>query len=232
MASKTAMERWTKVLSRDETARLVKLLAPVSRDGHVLDVGCGYGRKLDVLSRLGFKNLTGVERNQIVAESTRTRGYKVIASDLFDFEKEHEKYDCVVFSHIIEHFQHDDLLSFLDDYLDCLKPGGHAVILAPLPGAHFYLDFDHVKPYCPQSLTTVFGPGQRQIQERSRNVLCMEDVDFRRSPWRVRFNRALMLKTKAAFWPRFANLVFALLFKGSGKICGRSTGWLGLFSKQ
>ncbi len=225
------MERWTKALSRDETARLVRLLGAIPRQGRVLDVGCGYGKKMDILRKLGFGQLTGIEHNPKVAESTRSRGYEVYAPERFDPVQWREHYDCIVFSHIIEHFQHDGLLKFMDCYLDCLKPGGYAVMLSPLPGAHFYLDFDHVKPYCPQSVTTVFGPGQRQIQERSRHILSMEDVDFRRSPWRIRFSRALILKKKA-FWPRLANFLLAVLFRASGKICGKSTGWLGLFRKH
>lgn len=225
------MERWAKALSRDETPRLVRMLVPVPRQGKVLDVGCGYGKKLDLLRKLGFADLHGVERNPALAQSTRDRGYTVYDADVFDFSQWRGRFDCIVFSHIIEHFQYDDLLEFLDDYLDCLKPGGHVVMLSPLPGAHFYLDFDHVKPYSPQAVSMIFGRKQRQIQERSRNILQMRDVDFRRAPWRIRFNRALILKKKA-FWPRLANLGSALLFRISGKVCGQSTGWMALFRKD
>ena len=181
--------------------------------------------------KLGFGQLTGIEHNPKVAESTRSRGYEVYAPERFDPVQWREHYDCIVFSHIIEHFQHDGLLKFMDCYLDCLKPGGYAVMLSPLPGAHFYLDFDHVKPYCPQSVTTVFGPGQRQIQERSRHILSMEGRGFSTFPLADSVQSGLDTQEKSILAPA-CKFFAGRAVQGLGQNLRQKTGWLGLFRKH
>ena len=62
-------------------------------------------------------------------------------------EQNKGQYDVLVMSHIIEHFQYQDLIKFIESYLGCLKTGGLLLIATPVMNPSFYDDFDHVKPY-------------------------------------------------------------------------------------
>jgi ubiquinone/menaquinone biosynthesis C-methylase UbiE len=46
------------------------LLAP---DSHILDVGCGYGRVLEILYREGYRNLVGVDPAPAMVAAARQR---------------------------------------------------------------------------------------------------------------------------------------------------------------
>jgi SAM-dependent methyltransferase len=65
----------TKRLGRDERKKVARILAPVPREARVLEIGCGFGRKLALLRDLGFTDLRGVERNPAVAAAARTAGF-------------------------------------------------------------------------------------------------------------------------------------------------------------
>ena len=112
----------------------------IPKNLHVLDVGCGEGRYLKLLSECGY-SVQGVEKNTKLAEELKQEGYRcVVPNDLSD----DIKYDVIIMSHIIEHFNPDDLLEFLDSYLDKLKVGGKLIIATPL--YHQYFVINHLDP--------------------------------------------------------------------------------------
>jgi hypothetical protein len=80
-------------------------------------------------------------------------------------------------------------------------------------------------------MTMVFGPGAAQVQYVSRNRLKLIDVWFRRSPFAANFARGLYIKDwTTRLWQIF-NFIGVLLFRASGGLVGRPTGWVGLFRK-
>ncbi len=224
------MEAWTKELARDESARVRRMLAPLPRSCRVVEIGCGLGRKLELLRGMGFSDLMGVEANPAVAERARRKGLDVIGPDEAPGVLADRPVDLMVLAHVVEHFAWRELCDFLNHYLNFLRPGGHLFLMAPLMHPRFWLDLDHVKPYPPQAFKLFFGEKDEQVQAYSPHTLKLRDVDFRKSPLRLTMNRALLLK-RDDFWPRLANLSLAALFKGSGKLVGLKTGWLGLFEK-
>lgn len=210
----------------DERRRLVGLLAPIDRNTPVLDVGCGYGRNLDLLRELGFTQLTGVEKNPHLAAEVRSRGYRCLSPEQVD--EEEGCYGMLLMSHIIEHFEYPDLKGFIESYLRLLCNGGSLVIVTPLFHNCFYNDFDHVKPYLPIGLNMVFGEEAAQVQFQSAYVLRLDDIDFFRDQLRVQFHPSLYLSgTKG--WPIQINRLLKLLFVLSGGYVGRKIGWMGLY---
>ncbi len=225
------LERATKSLARDESARIAKILQPLPRDLAVLDVGCGFGRKMRLLQKLGFSRLEGVEKNPAQVESARRNGLPVYEAGEFEQGAGQKTYDLLVMAHVIEHFPFDQLLKFMDAYLDRLRPGGWLLVVSPLMHKDFFLDFDHVKPYYPQGIKDFFGKDDEQVQSYSMHSLQLVDIQFRRSPWRLRLNRSLLLK-RGDLVPRVWNLLLALTFRCSGKLLGHKTGWIGLYRKR
>ncbi|WP_051693901.1 class I SAM-dependent methyltransferase [Desulfohalovibrio reitneri] len=229
MINKVRLDAWRKRWSRDERPKVERVLEGLDRSLPVLEAGCGYGAKLELLRSLGFTDLTGVEINPRAREAVRAKGFRVLSPD--ELAREGREYGLLVMAHVIEHFDWRDLLDFTDPYLERLAPGGRCLILAPLPHPLFHEDFDHVQPYFPQTIKVLFGEGDDQTQAVSRHVLKLRDVYFRRSPFRRKTTRARLLKRGDAP-DRMIDAGLALLFRASFGVVGRRTGWIGLFEKK
>jgi len=216
--------------SDNESRNIENLLQHVNRGSRVLDVGCGYGEKIHLLNKLGFYNIMGIEKNQNIVKISQSKGLDIIHSDDFDRICSNEQFDLIMFSHIIEHFNYNDLLPFMESYLSLSKNGSLVLIVSPIMSAFFYDDFDHVKPYHPAGIAHVFSGGGRQVQFYSRYKLILKDIYFRRMPFHFfRYSRHNYLGNYNYFIIGI-NLIASILFRISGSRIGRVTGWSGLYS--
>ena len=216
--------------SDNEAGNIEKLLRSVDRGSRVLDVGCGFGEKMRLLGRLGFRNLTGVEKNLATGMVARANGLDVRPVGALDSKAKNEKFDLLVFSHIIEHFSYEDLLRFLESYFAMAQDGARVLIVTPLMSSFFYDDLDHVRPYPPSGIDAVFSRRQAQVQYRSRYQLELNNLYFRRMPFRfVRYSRSDYLGRRD--YPAIAvNILAALVFRASFHVVGRTTGWAGVYT--
>jgi SAM-dependent methyltransferase len=196
-------------------------------DHRILDVGCGFGRSLELLTSEGYQ-IEGVEVNHTIVEDVRSRGYSCYTPE--ELSSKANSYDALLFSHIIEHFSPSDLLKFMEIYLDLLKPEGFIVVATPLEGPMFFDDFDHIRPYHPTGFNMVFGSAPAQVQYQGRNRLKLEDIWFRRTPFRQKYARSLYIQGGSRL-PILNNLLLGLLFHVSFGLIGRTTAWVGLYRK-
>jgi len=214
-----------------ETRKVLELVGEATRQMsscRILDVGCGYGRYLRLLHEAGF-HVTGVDANAEVIAANRHAGLRCLTTD--ELASTREEYDVLVMSHVIEHFSPNELLRFMDTYLDRLKPSGHVVLATPLLSSNFYDDFDHVRPYQPIGLLMVFSDRTAQVQYYARNRLQLQDIWFRRSPWRPSHVRARHIRSPMTRVVQLVELLAALAFRLTGGLLGRTDGWVGLFQK-
>jgi len=195
----------------------------------VLDVGCGYGRNMDILSQMSF-DVIGVEINEDIVKKNNDRGLKCITVDKFLNEYSESKFDVILMSHIIEHFHPKELKNFLDSYLEHLNIGGYLIIATPLESPYFYDDFDHVKPYHPTGVQMVFGGGNAQVQYYSKHKLMLRDIWFRNSPFRCVMTRGQYI-VKGSKWHMLINIIYVIIFYLSFGYVGRKDGWMGMFEK-
>ncbi|MBW4646341.1 MAG: class I SAM-dependent methyltransferase [Goleter apudmare HA4340-LM2] len=211
---------------------ILKILCKYSQSNQsecrVLDVGCGYGKKMIALDAAGYQVL-GVEANPQIVEANQKQGMDCIT--LEEFTQNNDLFDIILMSHIIEHFQPSDLKDFMDAYLDRLKVGGHLIIATPLPTEYFYDDFDHVKPYSPLGIMMVFGKHASQVQYYSRNKLSLIDLKFRRRHYRFTFVRARYLRIWTTKIYQILEFISTLLCLMSWGWLGRKDGWVGIFKK-
>ena len=57
----------------------------------------------------------------MLVQHARDRGFDVSTVEEFDMPSREGVYDVLVTSHIIEHFQYQDLIEFMESYLRSIK---------------------------------------------------------------------------------------------------------------
>lgn len=125
----SADTRWKRIMDVQRPYR-----ANLKRLGldNVLDVGCGIGRNLQNLSRIGV-SAVGVDHNEHSVAEANKRGFR--AFTLEDFKKQYPDsqaaFDSILISHVLEHMPEQDALNVLEEYLPYLKPSGRVVIITP-----------------------------------------------------------------------------------------------------
>lgn len=200
------------------------------RDARILDVGCGYGRYLKLLTDKGL-NVVGVEENESIVKHNQSAGLNCVT--VKEFTETDDQFDLIIMSHIIEHFPPCELKDFLDSYLDRLKVGGNLIIATPLMSSYFYDDFDHIKPYQPVGIMMVFGEGDAQVQYYARNKLELKDIWFRKSFYRLSYIRGKYISgnfvSRVLQFFHFCSALISCLSRGS---IGKVDGWVGVFEKK
>jgi SAM-dependent methyltransferase len=114
--------------------RIIEELNP--KDGEkILEVGCGDGFYLHLLSSLGLKiTLTGFDIDQNALKSAhrnlKGRNIKLIQGDLMKIIPfGNNVFDKIIMSEVAEHLGND--LKGLREVHRCLKPGGHLILTVP-----------------------------------------------------------------------------------------------------
>lgn len=110
-----------------------------SENGRALEIGCGSGKLLLGLSRVGWR-AEGVEVDPVAAQLAReVSGQRVWDGDFRRASLEAGSYDLIVLNHVLEHLE--DPISALQRGRELLAPGGRVVLLYPNPsslGARIY----------------------------------------------------------------------------------------------
>lgn len=213
----------------DDRQSLIRFISklPLNNSSSILEVGCGYGKNIKLLSNIGY-NILGVEKNEVIVKINQQQGINCISVN--DFDKTTDMFDVLIMSHLIEHFLPDDLLPFIEHYLKRLKPGGYFIIITPFNSYHFYDDFDHIKPYSPIGISMVFGGNNSQVKYYGQNSIELIDISFRKAPFKVVKYRGLYMGGQ--YHIRLFNLLCTVIFKITFKTFGICDGWTGLYRKR
>ncbi|MHB9022144.1 MAG: class I SAM-dependent methyltransferase [Halothiobacillus sp.] len=125
----------------------------------VLDLACGAGIFLDLLTESGIK-AEGVERNPDLVRYARDIGFCVHEADAFEYLKtlgeEPKKYDGIHCSHFIEHLPIAAVEELIQLLYAALADGGVLVLIFPDPESirsqllGFWRDPEHVRFYHPE----------------------------------------------------------------------------------
>lgn len=215
--------------TKNEEKKIVKILKPLDRKMNVLDVGCGIGKKYQLLESIGFKSIIGVETNEALVKNNIDNGRTVVTPGQFNERYGNSKFDLIVMSHVVEHFEWGELLEFIEYYLNTLKSNGYFLVISPVYHVTFYNDIDHVRPYLPGSIKNYFG-GMEQVQIYPENKLDLIDISFRRAPFKSVFHKIYYVDSINHI-PKLINFLSTVLFHLSFHTIGKTTGWIGLFKK-
>jgi 2-polyprenyl-3-methyl-5-hydroxy-6-metoxy-1,4-benzoquinol methylase len=217
---------------KGEEKQMIKFLKQIqlSTNQCILDVGCGYGRNMILVKEnMPHLQIEGVDINPHIIETNRQNGLQCYTVE--EFQQSKKQYDCIVFSHVVEHFMPEDLKGFLEGYLAHLKAGGHIIIATPVLWKGFYWDFDHIKMYHPIGINMVFGNESAQVQYYGKAHLILGDIWFRKTPYMVHYKRGLYVTDVWSKIWLIVNLLYKIVFKFSFSILGKTTGWMGLYKK-
>ena len=202
----------------------------IDKSSKILDVGCGYGRLLIPFHKKGY-DIIGIDVNTTIKEFHLKNGRKCLhPSELSSLNQE---FDLVIMSHIIEHFEPNEMFDFMNKYLARIKNNGCLLIATPLQSPYFYDDFDHKRPYNPESIIMAFGTNASQLKFESNEVLKLKTLWFRKNPYFLTKKSYMYFKdSPRRYFGIFWNLLVQLLFMFTGKRIGRKDGWVGLFQKN
>jgi O-antigen chain-terminating methyltransferase len=140
--------------SRAEIKERFREYLPYVKDcGPVIDLGCGRGEWLELLTESGIE-ARGVESNPLQVRQCTDRGLDVVEQDLFVYLRTlpDNSTGAITGFHIIEHVSFNALVLLLNEVLRILRPGGVAILETPNPenvivgSNYFYLDPTHRHP--------------------------------------------------------------------------------------
>lgn len=141
----------------------------------ILDYGCGFGQLLFALSNEGYSNICGVDIETSALKHCQYNKLNVkqlnIANLCNPFE---QKFDVIIFSHIIEHLPKDSMIETLSIVKDLfLNPDGKILVAVPNAqsntGCYWaYEDFTH---------STLFTSGSLYYVLRASGFKSVEFLD-------------------------------------------------------
>lgn len=177
----TAFKQHT--LGGPDVAQAYAKLAPLIRDwvetidrsAPVADLGCGDGRLLGVLQRLGFTSLAGCDLSGEQVELARRSGINVVCSPLVEFLESQpaEHFALLTLFDVIEHLTKAEILHLLGLMHSRLRPGGRLIVHAPngdspFASSVFSADFTHetlLNPMSAEALARLFGYVEFEARE-------------------------------------------------------------------
>jgi O-antigen chain-terminating methyltransferase len=144
-----------------------------------LDIGCGRGEWIELLTENGFK-MRGIDLDQGMLSACQERGFDVFFGDGIEHlsKLSSDSLDIISAFHVVEHVTFDQLQKLISESLRVLRPGGLLILETPNPenlvvaSANFYLDPTHIKPIPPSllSFVTEFTGFKRNKVVRLRNL--------------------------------------------------------------
>lgn len=189
-------------------AKIIEEIDPLEGE-NILEVGCGDGYYLHLLSNLGIKNikLTGVDydKNALEAAKINLKGRKILLKQADLMEKlpfQSNIFDKVIMSEVCEHLPDD--IKGLMEVKRVLKKGGKLVVTVPnhnypfawdptnwalehLFNTHIKSGFwaglwnQHIRLYKPREI-------KRSVEKAGFDILKIESMTF----WCLPFNHNLM----------------------------------------
>lgn len=132
------------------------LAQPVEQRKLFVDVGCGRGEWLELLSEQGIPAI-GIDSNTSMVDACLQSGYAAKVGDGIAFLQQQEKSSLAGVSgfHIIEHLPFEKLIALFDAAYAALSEGGILIFETPNPenliigACNFYYDPTHLKPIVP-----------------------------------------------------------------------------------
>ena len=144
----------------------------------ILDVGCGRGELIELLSRVG-KRVSGVDLNRDMVERCRERGLQVVVADGITnlSAREAQSLGGIAALQVVEHLRPAQLTAFLEGCYRVLRPDGVLLLETINPVTlsairNYFADLTHSQPLVPETLKfLVECAGFRDVTITYQNAL-------------------------------------------------------------
>lgn len=131
---------------------------PSDKSSNLCDLACGSGEFLFYLHSLGYKNIYGVDLNQVEIEHARQMGVPNLeCGNVLNYLQQRDaQFDLISAFNLFEHLTKSEILDLLELIYRALKPGGRLIAvtpngLSPFAGATRFWDFSHETSFTPAS---------------------------------------------------------------------------------
>ncbi|SFO87887.1 methyltransferase domain-containing protein [Hydrogenimonas thermophila] len=133
-----------------------KLLVKSKENIKILDIGCGRGEWIELLTENGY-SAKGIDINRVMVDRSKKLGLDVLEADAIEYLQtlKNESLTVVTGFHIIEHLSFDILMKLFEESYRVLKKGGMIIFETPNPeniivgACNFYIDPTHKNPIPP-----------------------------------------------------------------------------------
>lgn len=107
--------------------KTVDIIAGLSRDSKIIDVGCATGNTLDVLKKKGFTNIYGVDSSHDMIEEAYKKGYtNLICSPTFPVKE--GPFDVIIANWTLHFIEPIKRVRYIQDIYDSLNSGGMLIL--------------------------------------------------------------------------------------------------------
>ena len=148
---------------------------PSNHDAVIAELGCGWGRLLQLFVGNGYTNVSGVDLSPDQVQLARKISPSVDEGNALQLLAQKEgHFDLIVALDLIEHLTKAEALTMLDLCFAALKPGGRFILQtpnadSPFGSQHRYGDFTHEFGLTPSLLTFLLGQaGFQTVQAREQ----------------------------------------------------------------
>jgi len=107
---------------------LLHLKTFIKQNSLLIDIGCSTGFFLDLAKKCGFRT-EGVEKSEIAAEKSLSKGHKVFTGDILEVDIPLDSVDVVVLLHTLEHLSNPDFV--IEKIRSVLKKNGIIIVEVP-----------------------------------------------------------------------------------------------------
>jgi len=161
-------ERWFRG-TEEEIAKRQSVYMPYfkkskldSQDLPAIDIGCGNGEFVEMLSQNGIRAI-GLDLNKAMVENVKKKGLEAVQGDALSYLRKQKSNSCMAITgfHIVEHIPFLDLVKIFNECYRVLAPGGFVIFETPNPentivgSCNFYNDPSHLHPLPPAFLELV-----------------------------------------------------------------------------
>ena len=161
---------------------------PFVQNGILLDVGCGNGRYLDGMKKLGWQ-VKGVEFNESAINVCKLSNLDVHHGDIFSANFKDNTFDIINVSHVVEHVPHSK--EFFAELARVLNKNGTLIIKTPNSNALGRALFNtnwyandvprHLYLFSEKNLSLLaqtHGLHTQQIKTRSSPKIILNSIDY------------------------------------------------------
>ncbi len=126
------------LFTKENFSRTVHEMVAVSSIQTVLDIGCGYGDYIDVISQIsGVEQVVGIERQSNVYNEVNNRfadrgNVEIINENIFDVDTE-KKFDLILINYVMFYFSEEEKVNLLKKLHDLLSEDGQIMICQYYP---------------------------------------------------------------------------------------------------